>query len=58
MRGNVMLKQHQNGLPKDQVVNATQIFALDKSLLRDYVGTILERQMEQIDMGLRPFLFL
>ena len=38
MRGNVLLKKHQSELPKDSIVNVTQVFTLDKSLLLEYVG--------------------
>lgn len=58
MRGNVFLKRHQSGLPKDSVVNITQLFTLDKSLLLEYVETISERKMEQVDNGLRLVLSL
>lgn len=58
MRGNVLLKKHQSGLPKDSVVNVTQVFTLDKRLLLEYVETLSERKMEQIDSGLRLVLSL
>jgi len=58
MRGNVLLKKHQSGLPKDSVVNITQVFSLDKRLLLEFVGTLSERKMEQIDKGLRLVLSL
>lgn len=58
MRGNVLLKKHQSGLPKDSVVNVTQLFALDRRLLLEYVETLSERKMEQIDKGLRLVLQL
>ncbi len=58
MRGNVLLKKDQSGLPKDSVVNVTQLFALDKKLLLEYVETLSERKMEQIDSGLRLVLAL
>lgn len=58
MHGNVMLKKNQSGLPKDSVVNITQIFTLDKRLLLEYVETLSERKMEQIDKGLRLVLSL
>jgi mRNA interferase MazF len=53
MRGNVLLKQYQSGLPKDSIVNVTQVFTLDKKLLLEFVGSLSERKMEQIDQGLR-----
>jgi mRNA interferase MazF len=58
MRGNVLMKEHQSGLPKDSVVNVTQVFTLDKSLLLEFVGILPERKMEQIDKGLRLVLSL
>jgi len=39
-------------------VNVTQIFTLDKILLLEYVSTISERKMEQIEKGLRLVLSL
>jgi len=58
MRGNILLKSHQSGLPKDSVVNVTQVFTLDKSLLYEFVETLSERKMAQIDEGLRLVLSL
>lgn len=58
MRGNILLEKHQSELPKDSVVNVTRIFTLDKILLIEYVSTLSERKMEQIDKGLRLVLSL
>lgn len=58
MRGNVLLKAFQSALPKDSVVNITQIFTLDKRLLLEYVSTLSERKIEQIEKGLRLVLSL
>lgn len=58
MRGNVLLKKAQSDLPKDSVVNLTQLFTIDKRLLHEYIGTIPERKMEQIEKGLRLVLSL
>ena len=58
MRGNVSLKKQQSGLPKDSVINVTQIFTLDKRFLLEYVSTISERKMEQLEKGLRLVLSL
>ena len=58
MPGNVLLKKDQSGLPKDSVVNVTQIFTLDRRLLFEFVDTISERKMEQIEKGLRLVLSL
>jgi mRNA interferase MazF len=58
MKGNVLLKKNQSDLPKDSVLNVTQIFTIDKRLLIEYVGTVSERKMEQIEKGLRLILSL
>ncbi len=58
MRGNVSLKKQQSGLPKDSVINVTQVFTLDKRFLLEYVSTISERKMEQLEKGLRLVLSL
>lgn len=58
MRGNILLKKNQSGLPKDSIVNVTQVFTLNKSLLLEFVETLSERKMEQIDKGLRLVLSL
>ncbi len=58
MRGNVLLKKAQSDLPKDSVVNITQLFTIDKRLLVEYIGTIPERKMEQLEKGLRLVLSL
>ncbi len=58
MRGNILLKKNQSGLPKDSIVNVTQVFTLDKALLLEFVQTLSERKMEQIDKGLRLVLSL
>ncbi len=56
--GNVLLTAKESELPKDSVVNVTQVFTIDESFLRDYVSTISDRKMEQIDEGLRLILNL
>lgn len=57
-KGNVLLTPKQSGLPKESVVNVSQILTIDKRLLRDYVGTIPAKKMEQVDEGLRLILSL
>ncbi len=56
--GNVLLTARQSNLPKDSVVNVSQLFTIDESLLRDYVGALSAKKMEQIDNGLRLVLSL
>ncbi|CAN5341260.1 type II toxin-antitoxin system PemK/MazF family toxin [soil metagenome] len=58
MPGNVLIGKKQSGLPKDSVVNVTQIVTVDISQLLEFVGTLPERKMEQIEKGLRLVLSL
>lgn len=58
MPGNVLLKKEQSELPKDSIVNITQIVTIDKSELLEYVATLSERKVEQIEKGLRLVLSL
>lgn len=56
--GNVPLTARQTNLPKDSVVNVSQLFTIDKSLLRDYAGALPAKKMERIETGLRLVLSL
>lgn len=56
--GNVHLTARQTNLPKDSVVNVSQLFTIDKSLLRDYAGALPAKKMERIETGLRLVLSL
>ncbi len=58
MPGNVLIKKENSELPKDSVINITQIVTIDKSELLKYVGTVSERKIEQIENGLRLVLSL
>ena len=58
MPGNVALSKRASGLEKESVVNVTQIFTVDKTDLFEYVGTLSERKMEQIENGLAPCPFI
>ncbi len=58
MPGNVLLEKSKGGLPKDSVVNATQIVTIDKNELLEYVGSISAQKMEQVEKGLRLVLSL
>ena len=56
--GNVFLPRRMSGLPKDSVVNVSQVITLDKRYLSDRVRKLSPRQMETIDDGLRFILSL
>ena len=58
MPGNILLSQRSSGLEKESVVNVTQLFTVDRDDLLEFVGTLSERKMEQLDEGLRLVLSL
>jgi mRNA interferase MazF len=51
--GNVVLPRRQSGLPKDSVVNVSQLITLDKSYLTERVGRLRSSQMQVLEDGLR-----
>ena len=51
--GNVLLKTKCSGLPRDSVVNVSQVLTVDKRLLTDPVGSIPSALMAAVDAGLR-----
>jgi len=51
--GNVTLTQHVSGLPKDSVVNVSQVVTLDKSALSERVASLPAEVMAEIAVGLR-----
>ncbi len=50
--GNLFLKSSDSGLPKDSVVNISQIVAIDKDQLVRHVGSLSSLDMDQVDYGL------
>lgn len=58
MPENVLLSKRASSLKEELVVNVTQLFTLDRSDLLEFVGTLSERKMEQIEEGLRLVLSL
>ena len=56
--GNVLITMQQSKLPNDCVVNVSQLFSIDEVVLRDYVSSLSEKKMLQIDVGLRKVLAL
>jgi mRNA interferase MazF len=51
--GNVMLPARSSGLPRDSVVNVSQVLTLDRSFLTEYAGTLPARLQGSVDSGLR-----
>jgi mRNA interferase MazF len=56
--GNVLLKKEDSGLPKDSVINVSQIVTLDKDDLTDAIGTIGNRLIKKVEKGLKLVLAL
>lgn len=50
--GNVRLDSGEAGLPKPSVVIVSQIFTVDKSELREYIGTLSKKRVRQILDGI------
>ena len=51
--GNVLVPATVSGLARDSVVNVSQLLTIDRSFLRDFVGTIPRGLQRRIDDGLR-----
>ncbi len=51
--GNVLLPSNSSGLPRDSVVNVSQLLTLDRSFLAEFAGTLPPRLLRALDEGLR-----
>ena len=58
MPGNVFLPAAATGLPRDSVVNVTQLYTLNKTDLTDRAGTLVGDLLKEVDGGLRQVLRL
>jgi mRNA interferase MazF len=56
--GNILLSAKNSKLPKDSVVNVSQIITIDKSFLTEKVHTLSNAIVGQVDEGLRLVLKL
>jgi mRNA interferase MazF len=54
--GNVLLRKGEGNLPKDSVVNITQILTIDKSDLVEKIGSLSPRRIDQIIEGVELLL--
>ena len=55
---NVLLPARSAGLPRDSVVNVSQLLTLDRSFLTEHAGTLSPRLQRSVDEGLRTVLQL
>ena len=56
--GNVLLPARLSGLPRDSVVNVSQLLTLDRNFLTEQAGTLPPRLQRSVDEGLRVVLAL
>ena len=51
--GNILLEAGEADLPKQSVVIVSQVFTVDKTQLREYIGTLSKKRVRQILDGLK-----
>ncbi len=51
--GNVLLKRGEANLPRQCVVNVTQIKSVDKSSIKEKIGTLPKEKMVEVEKGLK-----
>jgi mRNA interferase MazF len=56
--GNVLLPARSAGLPRDSVVNVSQLLTLDRTFLTEYAGALPPRLQRSVDEGIRTVLQL
>jgi mRNA interferase MazF len=56
--GNVRISRRESGLPKTSVINVSQVFTVDRSILSRRVRALSPDIIEKVDAGLRLVLDL
>jgi mRNA interferase MazF len=56
--GNVQLPTGTSGLPRDSVINVTQLLAIDRDLFLERVGRLPQYKLHELEDGLRLVLAL
>ncbi|MFZ5762014.1 MAG: type II toxin-antitoxin system PemK/MazF family toxin [Thermodesulfobacteriota bacterium] len=51
--GNVLLKKGEAHLPRQSVVNVSQVLAVDKDELAEYIGTITPQRLREVLNGIK-----
>lgn len=54
--GNVLLDKKESNLPRQSVVNVSQVFTVDKTQLEEYVGTVSSKRLAEIINGIKLIL--
>lgn len=50
---NILLNSAESNLPKDSVINVSQLVTLDKEYLDECVGAIGSKALQKLDTGLK-----
>ena len=56
--GNVLLNEDESQLPRDSVINVSQILTVDRSFLTEHVSALRADVMARVDAGLKLVLGL
>ncbi|MGD1928851.1 MAG: type II toxin-antitoxin system PemK/MazF family toxin [Leptolyngbyaceae cyanobacterium] len=56
--GNVFLSRQDSSLPRDSVINVSQLLTINKTLLTERVSSLSKSLQDLVDEGLRMVLFL
>lgn len=51
--GNVILKKGEANIPKQCVINTTQIKSVDKRSIKEKIGTLSEKKLEEVYEGMK-----
>jgi len=51
--GNVPLRKGETNLPRKCVINATQIKSVDKTSIKEKIGTLSKKRMDELHEGLK-----
>jgi mRNA interferase MazF len=56
--GNIYLASSKSGLPKDSVINVSQVLTIDRGFLTEQIGQLSRTTEQQLDKGLHLVLSL
>ena len=56
--GNVLLSKRESGLPKQSVVNVSQLITVDKSIFTEKIGSLGLLKLKEVEAGIRLVLAL
>ena len=51
--GNVVLRKGEANIPKKCVINVTQIKSVDKQSIKEKIGTLSQKRMDEVHEGLK-----